>query len=170
MKVLVIYFSQTGNTEQIAKAIHQEAQFNDAVLLKPEETNVSSVSDYDLVFLGTPIHAGWISANAKEFLESFSGSLKLAGFVTHASPAFEKTSIEVGLKTLDEITKEKGIKYLGCFDCQGRLIPELHDIVKLSRGLSDEEWSERMAQSDPHPNSEDEGNAKAFAKDVLSKA
>ena len=173
MKVLVTYFSQTGNTEQIANAIHQEvSQSNDATINKLEEINVDGLNDYDLIFLGSPIHAGGLSGAANEFLETLpeSSKFKLSGFVTHSSPAYENESFERGVNSFDEAAKSKGINYLGCFDCQGRLTEALHDIVKQSRQLSDDEWAERMAQTDPHPDEEDEANAKKFAKEVLAKA
>ena len=63
MKVLVIYFSQSGNTEKIASAIYEEAsQANDAVLKKLEDVDPDSLSEYDHVFIGSPIHAGSIAA------------------------------------------------------------------------------------------------------------
>ena len=172
MKVLVTYFSQTGNTEQIAKAIHEEAsQSNDAVLSKLEETDAGSLNDYDVIFFGAPIHSGGLAAPAKELLEGLpeASGLKLAGFVTHSAFAYEKQSFEKGLLFFEEISKAKGISFLGSFSCQGRLAPALHSRVQKMRGLSDEEWAERTAKSDKHPDAEDEANARAFAKEMLSK-
>ena len=45
MKVLVTYFSQSGNTEKIAKAIHEEAaQNNKADLKKLEDITPGEVA------------------------------------------------------------------------------------------------------------------------------
>lgn len=55
MNVLVAYFSQSGNTEKIAKAIWEEAsRENEACLKKLEEVSAEDFADYDVVFIGSP--------------------------------------------------------------------------------------------------------------------
>ena len=52
MKVLVTYFSQSGNTEKIANAIYEEAsRANEAELKKLEDITPEGVAGYDFVFL-----------------------------------------------------------------------------------------------------------------------
>lgn len=173
MKVLVAYFSQTGNTQQIAEAICQEAgRSNEAELAKIEDLNADSFSAYDLVFVGSPIHAGGLAAQVKDLLEALpeNPSFKIAAFITHASFAYEKEGFEQGVQQLSDINKDKNIEYFGCFDCQGRLTPALHDMVKEAQNVSDEEWAKRMAECDKHPNAEDEQSAKEFAKEMITKA
>jgi flavodoxin I len=173
MKVLVTYYTQTGNTEQIAKAIHQEmSERHDAELKKVEEVKPDAVRAYDILFVGSPIHANGLAAPVKEFLEAVpdGARFKLAGFVTHASFAYEKAGFEMGIQSFDDISKQKHVALLGCFDCEGRLAPELQPIIKQVREASDEEWAERMAELDQHPSADDEQKAKAFARDILSRA
>ncbi|MDY6855940.1 MAG: flavodoxin family protein [Thermodesulfobacteriota bacterium] len=170
MKVLVVYFSQTGNTEQIAKAIHQEAsQSNESRLSKVEETKADSLNEYDLLFVGSPIHARGIAGPVKELLDAIvePPKFKLSLFVTHSAFAYETERFDQGISSVEEICKSKKIAFLGSYDCQGRLSPDLQPIVKQSRGLSDEEWAERMAKADEHPNAEDEQKAREFAKSLL---
>ena len=84
MKVLVIYFGQTGNTEKIASAIYEEAsQAHDAVMKKLDEVDPDSINQYDQVFIGSPIHAGSIANEIKEFFNKLPWLLKikLAGFM-----------------------------------------------------------------------------------------
>ncbi|MCJ7772103.1 MAG: flavodoxin family protein [Desulfobacterales bacterium] len=171
MKVLVTYFSQTGNTKLIADAILQEvSQSNEVDLIKIEETDPGTLSEYDAVFVGSPIHAGGLAAQVKELLEALpqNPKFKLAAFITHASSAYEKDGFDKGIQSLDDITKSKKITYLGSYDCQGRLSEEIQPIVQQSRGESDEEWGKRMAECNEHPNAEDEQKAKEFAKKVLA--
>ncbi|MBW1642176.1 MAG: flavodoxin domain-containing protein [Deltaproteobacteria bacterium] len=171
MKILVTYFSQTENTKQVAEAIHQEtSQSNEVDLKKVEETNADTLSGYDAVFVGSPIHAGGLAAQVKELLEALpqNPKFKLAAFITHASSAYEKDGFEKGIQSLDEITKSKQITYLGSYDCQGRLSEEIQPIVQQSRGESDEEWGKKMAECNEHPNAEDEQKAKEFARKVLA--
>lgn len=171
MKILVTYFSQTGNTKQIAEAIFQEvSQSNDADLKKVEEINADSFSGYDAVFMGSPIHAGGLAAQVKDLLEALpqKPKFKLAAFITHASSAYEKIGFEKGIQSLNEVTKQKQITYMGSYDCQGRLAEEIQPIVQQSRGESDEEWGKRMAECNKHPNADDEQKAKEFARKVLA--
>ena len=63
MKVLVTYFSQSGNTEKIAKAIWEEAsQANEADLKKLEDITPGGVAGYDFIFIGSPLHSGSLAA------------------------------------------------------------------------------------------------------------
>ena len=142
MKILVTCFSQTGNTYQIAEAIHEElAQSNETDLMTTDKIDSESISDYNLLFIGSPIHAGGLAANIKDFLETFPDNhkIKLAAFITHASSALNKKGFEMGIQQFDDICRKKAITYLGCYDCQGRLAPELHDMVQKAQKASDEE-------------------------------
>jgi flavodoxin I len=65
MKVLVVYFSQSENTEKIASAIYEEISLsNDAVLKKLDDVDPGLLNAYDQVFIGSPIHARGCSKNA----------------------------------------------------------------------------------------------------------
>ena len=58
MKVLVAYYSETGNTEKIAGAIYGEVSKEHEVHLKKiKEVTVDTLNDYDLVFLGSACHS-----------------------------------------------------------------------------------------------------------------
>lgn len=173
MKILVACFSQTGNTRQIAEAIHSElAQINETDLIEIDKTGMDSINAYDLLFLGSPIHARGIAAQVRQMLEALPDNpdFKLAAFITHASSAYSKEGFESGVQQFDDICKKKEITYLGCYDCQGRLTPEIHDMVQTAQNIPDDEWAEKMAECDKHPNEADEEKAKAFAREVLSRA
>ena len=173
MKILIAYFSQTGNTEQIANAIHQEvAGSHEADLKTIEEIKADALGGYDLVFVGSPIHGNGLAAPVRELMEALpeGSTFKLAGFVTHASFAYEKEGFEAGMQSFNDISKEKGLAFLGAFDCEGRMSPMLQPMVQEARGVSDEEWAERMAKLDQHPSAEDEQKAKEFARETIAKA
>ena len=173
MKVLVTYFTQTGNTEQIAKAIcdaaskGHEAQIKALEEVKPEDCN-----NYDIVFVGAPVHAGGLAAPAKEFLEALpqASRFKLAGFATHADGPENPQGFENALKTFETSSQEKGITFMGSYDCQGRLSPDLEPLVKQMKGLSDEEAAALIGPLKEHPNAEDQKKASEFAESLLSKA
>ena len=171
MKVLVTYFSQTGNTEKIAKAIYDEAsRSNKAELKKLEEVGPDDVAEYDFILIGSPLHASNLAEPVKEFLggiQAGSGQ-KMAGFITHFAPAYPDQAMDGFTEPMKAACKEKGIEYKGCFDCQGALTESLHEMVKKKQNLTDEQWAGMVKQMTGRPNEEDEGKAKAFAKELLA--
>ena len=170
MKVLVTYFSQSGNTETIANAIYEEAsQNNNADLKKLEEITPDEVAGYDVIFIGSPLHSGSLAAPVKEclgVLQESSGQ-KMAGFITHMAPAYPEQDLEALADPIKTACREKGIEYAGCFDCQGFLAEAMHEAVQKKLNMSDEQWAEMVKQMTGHPNEEDMANAKACAKEVL---
>ena len=71
MKCVVIYFSQTGNTEKIARAIQtgvkQIADHCDILPIK--EANPRRLYEYDLIGLGSPVHGG-VPGNITAFINN----------------------------------------------------------------------------------------------------
>ena len=55
MKSIVIYYSWTGNTKQIAEAIHTGMSkiFNNCEIARLEEVDVEKLMEYDLIGLGS---------------------------------------------------------------------------------------------------------------------
>ena len=69
MKVLVTYFSQSGNTEKIAGAICRQASRNHETEMKPlEDVSPGHAAQYDFIFIGSPLHSGALAAPVKEWL------------------------------------------------------------------------------------------------------
>lgn len=170
MKVLVTYFSQSGNTEKIANAIYEEAaQAHTADLKKLEDITPGEVAGYDVIFIGSPLHAGSLAAPVKECLGVLqpSSGQKMAGFITHMAPAYPEQDMEGFTEPLKVACKEKGIDYKGCFDCQGFLAEAMHGPVQKKLNMSDEQWAEMVKQMTGHPDEEDVANAKACARQVL---
>jgi flavodoxin I len=171
MKVLVTYFSQTGNTEKIAKAICEEAaRDNEADLKKLKDVNPGDVAGYDFILIGSPLHSGGLAEPVKEFLNSIQAGSgqKMAGFITHFAPAYPEQAMDVFTTPIKAACKVKGIEYKGCFRCQGALAESLHEVVKKKQNLTDEQWAGMLKQMTGHPNEEDEIKAKAFAKNLLT--
>lgn len=170
MKVLVTYFSQSGNTEKIAKGIWEEAsQANDADLKKLEDVEAKDFAGYDFIFIGSPLHSANLAAPVKELLTNIQAGSgqKLAGFITHFAPAYPNQDVDRFTEPIKAACKEKGIEYKGCFDCQGALTESLHKAVQKKLNLNDEQWADMVKQMTGHPNEEDVAKAKACAKEVL---
>ena len=70
LKVLIIYFSQSGSTEKIAKMIQNGIikSGNDCDLEKIKNVNLKSLEDYDLIGIGTPTFFYREPVNVKLFI------------------------------------------------------------------------------------------------------
>jgi len=71
-KVLVIYHSQTGNTEEMAKAVSEGVSSiagAEAVLKKAMDANVQDLFDCDAFAFGTPTYGGYMAGMVKDFFD-----------------------------------------------------------------------------------------------------
>jgi flavodoxin len=111
MKSLVVYYSKSGNTEKVAKAIAMGLK---AELKKIEE--IEDVSSYDLICIGTPVHAFAPAKSIKKFLKELPDlpGKKGAGFCTMHAVGDKRT-----LRIIKEGLENKKIKFLGGFSCRG---------------------------------------------------
>jgi flavodoxin/NAD-dependent dihydropyrimidine dehydrogenase PreA subunit len=72
MKSLIIYYSQTGNTKKIARAINKglSQMVNQADLVPVKEADPDNLNNYDLIGLGSPVWMGGFPPNVRIFVES----------------------------------------------------------------------------------------------------
>lgn len=180
MKILIAYFSQTGNTEKVAKAIHEEVAGEDDVrLCKIREITAEDLASYGLVFLGAPCHDSDLAVPLKKFLDGLPASpeFKLAGFFTHAtySPGTGPRSEELYEewagrchKTFETTCQEKHIKFLGYFNCMGAPSPPIAEFIHNQIIKEEKEWEIYLPKIMTHPNPEDLRNARAFARKALT--
>ena len=77
-KILVIYDSRTGKTEQMAQLVAEGAQEADAEvdLKKVADTDVDELPNYDGLIVGSPTYYGVMAASLKKF---FDDSVKYQG-------------------------------------------------------------------------------------------
>ena len=70
-KAIVIYHTQFGNTEKIAKEVASgmDEQGIDVDCIKVEEVQIDKLKEYDLLAIGGPTHGFGMSKPMKEFLE-----------------------------------------------------------------------------------------------------
>jgi flavodoxin I len=173
LRILVTYYSDTGNTEKVAKAIYDEvSKKNITDLKKAKDVKPEELGQYDLVFLGSPCHMHDLSAPAKKILAAMPNApkYKLAGFVTHAAVTSEKHDNYNGCFTsFQKACKEKQIGFSGIYDCRGVRAPYIQELVRKSVNVSDAEWDAECKELGKHPSSEDLLKAKEFAKKVLLK-
>lgn len=74
VSVLVVYHSETGNTEQMAKAVYEGASSVDGVevtLLQSSETAVEDLLIADAIILGSPVYNANVSPEISRFIASW---------------------------------------------------------------------------------------------------
>ena len=180
MKVLVAYYSETGNTEKIARAIYEEASKGHEVHLKRiSELTAKDLNGYDLVFLGSACHSTDLAAPVKKILDALpdSPSFKLAGFFTHSTytqgdsvrerKLFNRWASKCIL-SFKKVSKEKQIPFRGYYHCQGVPTPAIQAFIRREIITSADEWAEYIEEAGKHPSPEDLQKAKEFAKKILS--
>jgi flavorubredoxin len=70
-KVLIVYHTQSGNTEAMAKAVSEGAKTAGAtvVLKKASEAGVDDLLSADVVAIGTPNYFGYMAGMIKDFFD-----------------------------------------------------------------------------------------------------
>jgi NAD(P)H dehydrogenase (quinone) len=107
MRILIVYDSNTGNTEKMAYKVAEgvESTGVEAVLKKVDEASVDEVTNYRGLILGSPVYYGLPSAKIKNFLdESVKHHGKLDGMVggAFASAGGSHTGAETTIIALTE--------------------------------------------------------------------
>ena len=164
MKILVTFYSQSGNTEKIANAIYSELKDEDATIQSTKDVDVSTLSSNDLIFIGSPVHAGGFPKPIKEFLKTLpeNASTKIASFYTYGVPIpsfYDKFGKKVGKQVM-----KRGLNLVGEFCCLGE-----HRALNLLEKVSPEAAEKAKVESKGHPDEKDIEAAKQFAKEIKSK-
>lgn len=116
-KILVVYYSYSGNTKEVAEAIRQktggdifeikaEGTYPDAYRPMTEQakkeiqdgfrpeltTSVADMAQYDVIFVGSPNWWGTITPQVSSFLEAYDLSgKKVIPFITHGGGGVQRT-------------------------------------------------------------------------------
>lgn len=161
MKALVTYYSDTGNTEKLARAIHEAIHFEKEI--KPM-SDVQSTDGCDILFCGFPVHAQSLPRKAQDFIKSLPAGRKVAFFSTHGSlrggqlprQAFEHA---LGLAAKAVV--------LGHFGCRGQVRQNIIDA--LMKKPEHKAWAEEALGAAGHPDAQDLADGKKFAQEMLAK-
>lgn len=162
MKVLVAYMTKTGNTRKVAEAIVEEIR-EEKEIKKIED--VESLEDYDLSFLGFPIHQmGPDKKTAKLIRKHCINGRKIALFITHAGPE-DSPNIPPMLEKFKQ--EARGADLVGFFDCQGELAKGVKRIMYIMPDKKLRMWA-KMDNSQGQPDASRIDKARAFARDVMN--
>jgi len=101
MKCLIVYDSNFGNTEKIARAIAGAiTPLGEVKVLRASEANSSELASIDFLIVGSPTHAGRATRTIKEFLKKIpENALKNVG-VTSFDTRFSAKDKGVGTRIL----------------------------------------------------------------------
>lgn len=77
-KVLIIYYTRSGNTEELAKLIEEgiKSEGVDSVLKKVQDVDPKEMLEYDGIVVGSPVYYGTMAAEIKKL---FDDSVKFHG-------------------------------------------------------------------------------------------
>ncbi len=159
-KILVTYFSLTGNTKKVSESIY-EVLTEDKDLLPMEK--VQDFEQYKLIFVGFPVHSHSVPYKVEAFLKSIPQGKKLALFSTHGSLTGSHLSREAFEYAVVLVSKAK---VLGTFSCRGKVSDKALEV--LMKSPEHKMWTEMAASAYSHPDQEDLKDAQAFARWIMS--
>ena len=162
MKALVTYFSQTGNTEKLAKAIFEAIDVEKEILPVKE---VKAVEGFDIVFCGFPVHAHSVPMPAQELIKQLPSGQKLAFFCTHGSPRGGPLAVQA---LEHAVSLAANAKVLGQFGSRGKVSMSIIDA--LMQKPEHKAWAEEAQGAASHPNKADLEDVKDFTKQMIAKA
>ncbi|MBW1997660.1 MAG: flavodoxin domain-containing protein [Deltaproteobacteria bacterium] len=163
MKVLVAYYSETGNTEKLAKAIYEG--------IAQVEKDISPISEvreldqYDLIFCGFPVHSHSVPRKAEAFIKNLPTGKNVAFFATHGSLRGGQLAVTAFYHALS--LTSKGM-VLGTFGCRGSVKPAL--IESLLNKAEYRSWALEAQSAAGHPDQGDLEDAKEWANWMIRKA
>ncbi|MFP4475488.1 MAG: flavodoxin family protein [Desulfatibacillaceae bacterium] len=163
MKVLVTYYSETGNTKKVAEAIHDGLEQVEKNIAPIDE--VKDAGAWDLVYVGFPVKGNSVPGKAAAFLKGLPAGRKVGIFATHGSlrgGPLARTAFEYAGSL------PQGSRVLGSFGCRGK-VPQ----AVIDSALKNPEfkaWAEEASSASTHPDEADLKDAREWADNILTKA
>jgi flavodoxin len=161
-KILVAYISWSGNTKKVADAIFETLD-GDATIKSLDE--VQSLEEFELIFVGFPVHSHSVPFKAEDFIKKIPAGKKIALFSTHGSLTGSRLSREA-LEHASILAPNS--KILGTFTCRGKVSIQAMEV--LSKSPEHKAWVEMSASAQTHPDENDLEDARAFAKWIMTLA
>ena len=159
-KILVTYISWSGNTKKVADAIFETLE-GDVTIHTLDE--VQSLEEYELIFVGFPVHSHSVPLKAENFIKKIPAGKKIALFSTHGSLTGSRLSREA-LEHASILASNS--KILGTFTCRGKVSIQAMEV--LSKSPEHKAWVEMAASAQSHPDKNDLEDARAFAKWIIT--
>jgi flavodoxin len=163
-KTLITYFSHTGNTKKVAEAIY-ETVVGEKQLKSFREVEAEEIKDYDLIFIGFPVHSHSVPYAMEPFIKKIPPNKKIAFFSTHGSLTGSRLSREAIEHATVLASKAK---LLGSFSCRGKVSFEALEV--LEKSPEHRAWVDMAASASTHPDKNDLKEAASFARWVMTLA
>ena len=112
-KAIVVYDSWSGNTKAIAEAMAGNLRCSAVGL---NDVTDYTISDYDLLVVGSPVHGGMSTNKIDRFLSEIDKPRASAVFVTYGAPLFGPFMADTCLDSMEEKLQDSS---LGRFKCHG---------------------------------------------------
>lgn len=94
MKIAIRYYTRSGNTEKLAKAIEE------VVGVEAKTTDYKSDSDVDILFLGSSVYAYGVDNSVKKFIHNI--DVKVGKVVNFSTAALINSTYKQVSKLLEE--------------------------------------------------------------------
>lgn len=163
MKALVTYYSETGNTEKLARAIYEGAEAVEKEIAPIDEAG--NLEAYDVIFCGFPIQAHGVPAKVESFLKTIPEGQKVALFGTHGSLRGGQLAIAGFYHALSVCRREHVI---GTFACRGKV--KFAILEELEKKPEHKAWVMEAQSAAGHPDEADLADGKRWAEEMISKA
>jgi flavodoxin len=164
MKVLVAYYSESGNTEKLGKAIFEAIRVSKKKEILPIQ-EITGVEGYDVIFIGFPVHSHSVPSKVEAFAKKLPEGQKLAYFATHGSMRGGELAVTAFYHAVCMV---KNAVVLGSFGCRGQVKQKIIDgvIDKIEhRG-----WAQEAQSAAGHPDENDLSDGRKWAESIIFKA
>lgn len=163
-KVLITYFSSTGNTKKIAETIY--AIFEGENSIKPvNELQEREIEESSLIFIGFPVYSHSVPFPLEAVLKRIPEGKRIALFSTHGSLTGGRLSRQA-LEYASVLASKA--KILGTFSCRGKVSPQALEM--LEKSPEHKAWADMAVSARTHPDESDLEDARSFAKWILTLA
>ena len=169
MRILITYFSNTGNTEKVAKSMKEGLTNYDVDLFPVKEVDPTILSSYNIAFIGSGVYASRIDKSVLNLIKKAASRLptKLVYFCTHAS----LNMYQDAFNKVNKLIQEYNCEVIGEFDCVGENLglPEETQLAMLDK-LPDDQKEKAIKireENRGRPNEMDLTNAKNFALSLV---
>ncbi len=130
-KILITYFSKTGNTKIIAETIFKTVD-GEKVIKPVKELLDNELEGYRLIFIGFPVHSHSVPFPVEAVLKNIPPNKKIAFFSTHGS----LTGSRLAREALEYATVMMSkAKLLGTFTCRGKVSPDALEVLENHRSI-----------------------------------
>jgi flavodoxin len=168
MKILVTFWSQTGNTKKVAEAIF--GALHEAKEIKPFD-EIDTLDGFDLTFLGFPVMQFGAPVAVQKFISAHCEGKKIALFVTHAMRSESEDPQQKAMleKEMDKCRSAfSKADLVGMFHCQGELSEKIARELLASKIPMLMQFAGMRPATTGHPDQQELEQAGDFARKILS--